>query len=166
MINPLEEIKIKISQEFTGIFIDFDPAENETDSSWLDIFSEDKNFTIEYKPSQGFGLYLGQVKTYGEGPNEIYRNKDILIKRLSMILKDNKEEISLKEIRELLGITQEDIARLLGQQQPSISKLEKREDLMLKSIFRYINAIGGNVKINISIEGCDIPLNFPEFKHA
>jgi len=56
-------------------------------------------------------------------------------------------EMTLKDIRKARQLTQERMAELLGIRQDSISKLEKRTDLLVSTLRSYVNAMGGELQI-------------------
>ena len=55
---------------------------------------------------------------------------------------------SLKGLRELAGLTQADMAHRLRIGQASISKIERRGDVHILSLQRYIEALGGRLRID------------------
>jgi predicted XRE-type DNA-binding protein len=57
------------------------------------------------------------------------------------------EMVSLEELREGLGITQEELANLLDVQQPAISKLVRRPDMKVSTLRDLIAAMGGELEI-------------------
>lgn len=57
--------------------------------------------------------------------------------------------LSLAEIRNELGITQEELAKRLNIKQSAVSKLEKREGISLSKLSELIEAMGGEVEINV-----------------
>jgi predicted XRE-type DNA-binding protein len=57
------------------------------------------------------------------------------------------EMVSLEELREGLGITQEELANLLDVQQPAISKLVRRPDMKISTLRDLIAAMGGELEI-------------------
>lgn len=60
--------------------------------------------------------------------------------------------IHLAELRELMQLTQSDLAKQLGIKQPSVSEMEKPgKDLRLSSLKRYIEASGGKVYLDIEL---------------
>lgn len=60
--------------------------------------------------------------------------------------------IHLAELRELMQLTQTDLAKQLGIKQPSVSEMEKPgKDLRLSSLKRYIEASGGKVYLDIEL---------------
>jgi hypothetical protein len=158
-MNTLEVIKEKISMIVPNASISLDSSETFTGSSWLDIKSDNQSLTIEYKPSLGFGLYASVDNSFDLGPDEIYRNVDSLLKRISMLLIEHKINIKLKEVRELLGKTQEEISILSGQKQPSISKLESRTDLQFSTIEKFVSVLGGSLEIKAHFDEFDVPID-------
>ncbi|MGF1676388.1 MAG: XRE family transcriptional regulator [Rivularia sp. (in: cyanobacteria)] len=57
------------------------------------------------------------------------------------------EYMTLQDIRKARELTQERIAELLGIRQDSVSKLEKRTDLLLSTLRGYLNAMGGELEL-------------------
>jgi len=57
------------------------------------------------------------------------------------------EEMSLRDLREALTLTQQRIAATLGIGQDSVSRLERRSDLLLSTLRSYIEAMGGSLSL-------------------
>jgi DNA-binding transcriptional regulator YiaG len=57
------------------------------------------------------------------------------------------EEMSLRNLRQALTLTQERIAETLGIGQDGVSRLEKRSDLLLSTLRTYIEAMGGQLSL-------------------
>lgn len=57
------------------------------------------------------------------------------------------EQMTLQDVRKAREFTQERMAELLGIRQDSISKLEKRTDLLLSTLRSYLNAMGGDLQL-------------------
>lgn len=56
-------------------------------------------------------------------------------------------ELLLREIRELAGKSQRQVADALGIKQPSLSKLEKQSDMQISTLRRIVNALGGELEV-------------------
>jgi transcriptional regulator with XRE-family HTH domain len=56
-------------------------------------------------------------------------------------------ELALAELRRNFGVTQEQLARLLDIRQAAISKIERRDDVLLSTLTAYVRALGGELKI-------------------
>src|SRR6266478_4198583 len=57
------------------------------------------------------------------------------------------EEMSLRELRKARKLTQTRVAKTLGITQDSVSRLEKRSDLLLSTLRKNVKAMGGDVHI-------------------
>lgn len=57
------------------------------------------------------------------------------------------EEMTLQELRRARKLTQVRLAKALGIGQDGVSKLEKRADLMISTLRKSIEAMGGNLSI-------------------
>jgi predicted XRE-type DNA-binding protein len=58
-----------------------------------------------------------------------------------------RAEMPLNQLRQALRLSQEQIAEALGVTQAAISKLENREDLLIGTLRRFIEAMGGELDI-------------------
>lgn len=57
------------------------------------------------------------------------------------------EEMSLRDLRRARKLTQARVAKVLGVTQDSVSRLEKRSDLLLSTLRKTVRAMGGDVRI-------------------
>jgi transcriptional regulator with XRE-family HTH domain len=57
------------------------------------------------------------------------------------------EEMSLRDLRKARKLTQTRVAKTLGITQDSVSRLEKRSDLLLSTLRKTVKAMGGDVRI-------------------
>jgi len=57
------------------------------------------------------------------------------------------EEMSLRDLRRALRLTQERIAEALNIGQDGVSRLEKRSDLLISTLRSYIEAMGGSLSL-------------------
>jgi DNA-binding XRE family transcriptional regulator len=54
---------------------------------------------------------------------------------------------TLKDLRQAVAQTQQDLAATLGVGQDTISRLEKRSDMLLSTLRRYVEAMGGKLEL-------------------
>jgi DNA-binding XRE family transcriptional regulator len=57
------------------------------------------------------------------------------------------EEMTLRELRHARKLTQARIAKTLGITQDSVSRLEKRSDLLLSTLRKTVKAMGGKLSL-------------------
>ena len=57
------------------------------------------------------------------------------------------EEMTLRELRKARKLTQASVARELGVSQDAISRMEQRSDLLLSTLRRTIEAMGGTLSL-------------------
>ena len=81
--------------------------------------------------------------------------KKTVKEKTSQLLK----EVLLYEIREQLRITQEDMAIRLNTKQANVSRTERRRDMKLSTLKRYIEAMGGELDIVAKFASYEVHLN-------
>jgi len=57
------------------------------------------------------------------------------------------EEMSLRDLRKARKLTQARVVKALGITQDSVSRLEKRSDLLISILRKTVKAMGGDVRI-------------------
>ena len=58
-----------------------------------------------------------------------------------------REEMTLEELRSAQDLSQEAVAQRLEVGQPAVAKLERRRDMHVSSLRRYIEALGGELEL-------------------
>ncbi len=87
-------------------------------------------------------------KTYSRWTD--VRQKKLSSQQLDEIDREVEQELlemDLKAIRELIGKTQVDIAIVTDMTQSEVSRLERRSDVRLSTLKRYVEALGGEVEV-------------------
>ena len=57
------------------------------------------------------------------------------------------EEMTLRELRQARKLTQVRMAKVLGITQDGVSRIEKRSDLLLSTLRKTVEAMGGNLSL-------------------
>jgi predicted transcriptional regulator len=70
-----------------------------------------------------------------------------------------REEMTLEELRKARDLSQEEIAQALAVGQPAIAKLEKRTDMHISNLRRYIEALGGKLEITARFPDASVVIN-------
>lgn len=85
--------------------------------------------------------------------------------RLAAKVRALKAEMPLAELRQARERSQEELARTLKVGQPAVAKLEKRADMYVSNLRRYIEALGGSLEITARFpEGTVSITNFSELE--
>jgi DNA-binding XRE family transcriptional regulator len=58
-----------------------------------------------------------------------------------------RDALTLSAVREQAGVTQVELARALHVTQANISQLERKQDLYLSTLSRYVEALGGHLEL-------------------
>jgi DNA-binding XRE family transcriptional regulator len=68
-------------------------------------------------------------------------------KRRAKIARRTRELATLKDLRRAVERTQDDLAASLGVGQDTVSRIERRSDLLLSTLRRYVEAMGGKLEL-------------------
>ena len=77
------------------------------------------------------------------GDLSLARRKRITARATALIA----EEMTLQELRQARKLTQVRMAKTLGISQDGVSRLEKRSDLLLSTLRKSVEAMGGNLSL-------------------
>lgn len=78
-----------------------------------------------------------RIKLSPEREEKISQRAQILI----------EEEMTLRELRKVQQLTQESMAKLLGIEQDSVSRMERRTDMLLSTMSSFVTAMGGSLRL-------------------
>jgi hypothetical protein len=68
-------------------------------------------------------------------------------RRVAKKVRALKAEMALHELRRARQQSQEELAKKLNVGQPAVAKLERRADMYVSNLRRYIEALGGSLEI-------------------
>jgi DNA-binding XRE family transcriptional regulator len=71
------------------------------------------------------------------------------IARSNAVFQQLKDEMALEELRDALRLTQQQLAETLKVDQSAISKLERRTDMYVSTLDRFVTAMGGHLEIRV-----------------
>jgi len=70
-----------------------------------------------------------------------------------------REEMTLQELREALHIQQGELGAMLGIKQAAVSRMERRNDILLSSLRKAVEAMGGELIITARFSNVEVCLN-------
>lgn len=65
-------------------------------------------------------------------------------------------DLKLRELRRLQGLTQIELADRLKVSQPHVAQIENQTDMHLMTLRRYVEALGGELELVVSLSGKSI----------
>lgn len=69
------------------------------------------------------------------------------VRRKEKVEAPDRQVLTLKDLRKAGKQTQKDLAAALGVGQDTISRLEKRSDMLLSTLEHYVESIGGKLEL-------------------
>lgn len=77
------------------------------------------------------------------------------------------EELHLSQLRKARGLTQEAVADLLGVSQAEVSKMERRSELYIGTLRKFIEAMNGELVLAARFaDGVEVPIKLTESDDA
>lgn len=67
--------------------------------------------------------------------------------RVVQMTKELRAEMDLTQLREARALSQAALGKILHVEQPAVAKLEKRADMYVSTLRRFIKAMGGELEI-------------------
>lgn len=129
---------------------------------WIDLEIDGMHSNVLWQKSLGFGLYVRE-NGFGGRPQEIYRKAAEAGARVLQLAaqwrKDAKfHALGLKELRHLLGETQDDVAKALNLDQARISKIENGADMKISTLMGFLAAMGGTLELRAHFASFEAPI--------
>lgn len=63
------------------------------------------------------------------------------------LFEEMQREYRLTELRNALGVSQEELAQLMSKKQAAISRFERRSDMHISTLREFIAALGGRLQV-------------------
>lgn len=155
-MSPIEQLNDALRAEFPDVEIVVRKADDPLGMQFLNIYSDDLEIALEWKPDRGFGLSSYHSDSHDldgayDAPDEWYKSPNAVFHRIGSLLIDEQTTKSasmcLSAIRRELGISQEELALALEVTQATYSKQERRADMKVSTLRKAIEAMGGVLRI-------------------
>ena len=87
--------------------------------------------------------------------------------RIEAEAKRLSDDLHLSQLRKARGLTQETMAELLGVSQAEVSKMERRTELYVGTLRKFIEAMNGELVIAARFaDGVEVPIRLTEQEDA
>ena len=120
----------------------------------LDFFNSVGHIlNVIWWPRRGFGLSSPASHGYGEGVDEMYSNVDEAIERVIHLLRTGSETsspgaLTVRQLRERLLVSQQDVAKRLRVSQAAVSALEKDlANSQISTVKQLLAALGAELEL-------------------
>lgn len=164
MEKPINELQRLLSNELPDCEVAVDPPHKPSGNWWIDVRRGKRLVTAEYRRGKGFGLFK-EDGGYGDGPVEIYRSPERMVRRLVQLFAPGKavsKDLRLKDVRELFGLSQTELADKAGVKQSAMSRLENRHDIKLSTLSAAVRALGGHLEIRAHFPDSSMSISVKE----
>jgi predicted XRE-type DNA-binding protein len=121
---------------------------------------------VQWSSKRGFGLSTPTDDDYATSPGEVIADADRAVARTVELLRGGqrtrpRREMFLQKLREQRQISQESLADLIGVRQGSVSKAERREDMLISTLRAFVEALGGELELIARFPEENISLKLP-----
>ena len=153
-INEIQRMQRFLQRAFPTARVNLDEPLRKTGAWVLDVFLPDYHLAIAWQQKKGFGLVADEAHGYGEGADEVFDDLDTALPRVVHLLNCKRptvppQSVRLKDIREELGLSQEEVAKRLGKKQGAISRQESRSDCHVSTLTDYVRALGCELLVKV-----------------
>lgn len=153
-MNPIQLLRQKLATTFADAKATLDVPKDPNGVWALDVIFKGHHVGVEWKREKGFGVTADEGHGYGERADEVYTDLESTFQRVCTLLRRRMktvppEAVRLRELREELGFSQEELARRLGIGQGAVSKIESRADLLVSTLYTVAQAMGGRLVMKV-----------------
>lgn len=125
-----------------------------TNGVWsLNLFRLGYHLAVAWKEGQGFGVVSDDDHGYGEGADEAYDDLEQALPRVVRLVtyrvSTSPPPVRLRELREGLGLSQEELGKRLGRGQASVSRAEARSDFHVSTLSEFAQAMGARLVVKM-----------------
>ena len=152
--NDIQRMQDVLQRKFPTAEVSLDEPLRKTGIWALDVFLADYHLAITWQAKKGFGLVADESHGYGEGADEVFDDLDSALPRVLHLLNCKRptvppQAVTLKEIREQLGLSQEEVGKRLGKKQGAVSRQESRSDCHVSTLTDYVKALGCELVVKV-----------------
>ena len=153
-INEIQRMQQILKGAFPAARVELDEPLRKTGVWALDVILPDYHLAIVWQAKKGFGLVSEETHGYGEGADEVFDDLDHAIPRIIELINRKRstvppQSVRLKDIREELGLSQEEVGMRLGKKQGAISRQESRTDCHVSTLTEYVRALGCELVVKV-----------------
>lgn len=148
-----------------GFAVETDAPDDSNGETFLDITRNDFSTQISFRPHAGLGLFISD-DAYGQRPDEVYRNAEKAANRVDQLFRQFEKSgsigyLTLVDMRKLNNLSQVELAEALSIKQPSVNRIEKRENIKFETLAKHVAAMGGRLEMRVVFDEMEARLEIP-----
>jgi transcriptional regulator with XRE-family HTH domain len=152
-MNQIQRLQQGITKAYPDVSTNLEPPLHPGGIWSLDIDLRGKQLAVEWSEKTGFGISNVDFETYGEGADESFDSFRDAKRRVWELLSSDQGTVPplpvlLARLRARRGVTQKELAARLEVSQASVSGIERRGDIQLRTLLRCVEALEGAVEIH------------------
>jgi DNA-binding transcriptional regulator YiaG len=164
--NDARHLAAQLVERLPGIEVNVTAPSGRGKVWWIDATSRGHRIVVEWSPEDGFGVSSTEGNDFNTAASETFAQADDAITRIIDVLNGSKKissrkEMYLQRLREHRDVSQETLAELLKVSQASVSKTERRQDMLLSTLRAFIEALGGDLHLVAKFPSETIELSLP-----
>lgn len=151
-MNPIQKVSHLLADRFPEAILELDAADTETGIWYLDVRLEGHAVVVQWNPRSGIGVSTPEAADYGSGPDEVFIDPEAAFARVKTLLISQTKtrspvELDLPKLRQWRDCSQAQLASRLQVTQASVSRLERRSDVLVGTLKSLIGALGGSLEL-------------------
>ncbi len=153
-MNEIQKLQRFLLNAFSGVRVTLDEP-LVADGVWsLNVFLPDYHLAVAWQVGRGFGIVSDDNHGYGEGAHEVFEDLEQALPRIVRLITYKLDTappraVGLKELREELGLSQEELGKRLGKRQASVSRTESRSDFHVSTLVDFARAFGARLVVKM-----------------
>lgn len=162
MVDTLESFLAALHETIPAMIARVDSPDDPNGETFIDLSCGRFGTEISYRPDSGFGIFISEG-AYGQRPDEVYRSASKAAQRIEQLrvsfeTGETPTYLSLAEMRQLMELTQERVAETLAIKQPSVQRIEKRGNVEVTTLERFVRAMGGRLEMSVVFDDMEARL--------
>lgn len=153
-MNPIQKLQRFLLVAFSAAKVTLDEPLAKGGVWSMNVFLPNYHLAVAWQDGKGFGIVADDDHGYGEAADEVFEDYDQALPRIVKMLVYRFPSVSpppvrLKELREKIGLSQEEVGNRLGKKQASVSRAESRSDFKLSTLLEYAKALHAKLVVKM-----------------